>query len=481
MTSRIISLPFFVLSLALLLAPNSHAHEARHSQLLLKEKGIEPTAAEALKHLESLVPREVRAERVQKLIKQLGNDVFGMREAAQRELLAMGASVKEAVQQAITSDDAEVRQRAAAILRQLETEADDAVVYAAFDVVRQSTPEDVVPRVIGVLPLCTTDRLQRIAGDVLLEITTADHAKALAAAVNDDSVPARATAMRAFAKINGDEASETLKRHLDDDALEVRLAAAWALANKGDRRALATLIDLLASDSFEIRRSALLVLVPLTQQFHDFDVHGDAKENEASLAKWRAWLDEVAKEAELKFPVKNLLPGVEMREAVYRLRYGEEDELNPFADFADGIRTVARDTSELPVGLKKADVNWTTVGLNLYGNHFEAFRFRVPEGDKRDMVWAFFPLPQDGFEWYILPMTAENKGGFRNFHRAEKDKEIFVLQHLEADKLVPGEEYILWFIVKSEKPVVLNLSVNMRPAGKVENDGAAIGKVISGQ
>ncbi len=59
--------------------------------------------------------------RIKKLVEQLGDDSFSIREKAQEELLALGRPAVAALKQACKSDDAEVRHRAETILTAIET------------------------------------------------------------------------------------------------------------------------------------------------------------------------------------------------------------------------------------------------------------------------------------------------------------------------------------------------------------------------
>jgi WD40 repeat protein len=60
--------------------------------------------------------KENETERIARLIKELGDDAFAKREAASRELDAIGEPALPALQQALASDDPEVRRRAEVIV-----------------------------------------------------------------------------------------------------------------------------------------------------------------------------------------------------------------------------------------------------------------------------------------------------------------------------------------------------------------------------
>ncbi len=61
-------------------------------------------------------PAEPIDERVARLVKQLGHKEFAKREAASKELDAIGEPALKALRKAATDDDAEIRQRAAKIV-----------------------------------------------------------------------------------------------------------------------------------------------------------------------------------------------------------------------------------------------------------------------------------------------------------------------------------------------------------------------------
>src|SRR5262249_54450922 len=61
-------------------------------------------------------PDEPLADRVARLVKQLGHKEFAQREAASKELDAIGAPALDALRKAATDADAEIRQRSARLV-----------------------------------------------------------------------------------------------------------------------------------------------------------------------------------------------------------------------------------------------------------------------------------------------------------------------------------------------------------------------------
>src|SRR5687768_14697252 len=67
--------------------------------------------------------KEATPERIAVLIRQLGDKEFAKREAAQKELDAIGEPARDALKKAAAGDDAEVRERAKKIIESLDVRA----------------------------------------------------------------------------------------------------------------------------------------------------------------------------------------------------------------------------------------------------------------------------------------------------------------------------------------------------------------------
>src|SRR5437660_449314 len=78
--------------------------------------------------------KETGSERITRLIKQLGDDSFAKREAASKELEAIGEVLAALKQAATSSDDLETRRRAARILQTIA--ARDAEVAAMAELAK---------------------------------------------------------------------------------------------------------------------------------------------------------------------------------------------------------------------------------------------------------------------------------------------------------------------------------------------------------
>lgn len=125
------------------------------------------------------------------------------------------------------------------------------------------------------------------------------------------------------------------------------------------------------------------------------------------------------------------------------------------------------------------------VTLNQHGIGFDGIRFTVPQGEARDLVWAFARLERRPFShWYILPRAGEMKGFRRIFHGGPGMKGVpweesvvpyeVTLQPLSGGELKPGEEYLIWFSFHDQRPLDLYVLLKLVPVGTLLNNTADV-------
>ena len=153
------------------------------------------------------------------------------------------------------------------------------------------------------------------------------------------------------------------------------------------------------------------------------------------------------------------------------LAAAEKQESGP--SFTGPLQSVAPRFREVPVSTEPGKGVWHKLTLNTRGKKIDAIRFRVPEGEPRDLVWAFLP-PETMVGWYILPTVGEMKG-FQQFwprsargtlgKKAPAGVDQVMLQSLGAKHFKPGQEYLMWFRFKDDKPArPLHLAIALLPA-----------------
>ena len=142
--------------------------------------------------------------------------------------------------------------------------------------------------------------------------------------------------------------------------------------------------------------------------------------------------------------------------------------------FDEILQSVAPRFPLVTVSSEPGQCVWNKVTLNRLGKQVDAFRFRMPAGEPRDLVWCF--LCNDlRYEWYILPVSGRMTGFRRNWYykpqtilgdRTPKGSKDLALQALDAASFEPGGEYLIWFDFRHKKPMPMYLAINLLPAAQ---------------
>ncbi len=280
----------------------AHAQSDPYAQAL-REAGISPTKESLREHLLSLVPSAENRQRAETLVKQLGQLDFQTREAAQATLTNMSNPPLGELRQAAESDDPEMRFRAKQILAEIDAGAARSGHHAVFGYIVHHQLKGLTFPVLQCMPYSGDNSPYGLAARALKATSSKEDAEMLRKAITIKPSFRRAAAIAALADVLGDEAAGDLRGLLDSDDALVRLAAAEALANLGDRSALPTLVKLLDAEELAVRSRGAEVLRNFTgQQFH-FIAYGQLEDRTAAAGRWRTWVVENGKTAELRFPL----------------------------------------------------------------------------------------------------------------------------------------------------------------------------------
>ena len=151
------------------------------------------------------------------------------------------------------------------------------------------------------------------------------------------------------------------------------------------------------------------------------------------------------------------------------------------ADFRDALRSVAPHFALVEASTEPGKGEWADLTLNARGKRVDAIRVRTPAGERRDLVWAF-AVPKALDRWYIMPVDGDMQG-FKNFWNASAP-ELFgenapkldrggVIQMLDAKRLEPDKEYLIWFTFKDDQLAPTWLTVSLLAPGKSNQKAAA--------
>jgi formylglycine-generating enzyme required for sulfatase activity len=177
-------------------------------------------------------------------------------------------------------------------------------------------------------------------------------------------------------------------------------------------------------------------------------------------------------EASRKKAPPQIDPRVKKLEEIYRLRVDQ-------AAFPDALRAIHTELPELVVSVGDQPLQWNSIEIARLspgfrnGNHlFDAFRFRSPLDQPADLHWAF-GVPEQVGRWYILPL----KGAMQGFESYKNDWNLnipgvplppgngFVFQELMGGRILPGEEYIIWYKPVDGSPNTFHAALRLTPAG----------------
>ncbi|MFO1439301.1 MAG: hypothetical protein U1F81_13365 [Verrucomicrobiaceae bacterium] len=124
---------------------------------------------------------------------------------------------------------------------------------------------------------------------------------------------------------------------------------------------------------------------------------------------------------------------------------------------------------------------------------FDGLRITAPKDmEGRDFVW-YFNGPTEWGNWFIVPVSGEFDGGFKNWidadilyrehDRAQEKDRQHVLQTLDGSYFEPGRDYFLWFRrvdddAAQNKEVRVVFDFVRKPAKQKEWDAEAIEKAL---
>jgi hypothetical protein len=192
--------------------------------------------------------KETDRERIAKLIRQLGDDEFEVRQKASTDLLLIGPVAVPFLQQAAKDPDVEVARRAERCLKQIDMVAGSAVILAAARVLAEHKPAGAAEALLNFLPDAGDDAVSEEIGRVLAQVALREGKpeQVLVEALTDKRAVKRLVAAEALARAGGPEFRAAVRKLLADPDISVRLRVALVLLELKERDAVPVLISLLA-------------------------------------------------------------------------------------------------------------------------------------------------------------------------------------------------------------------------------------------
>jgi hypothetical protein len=190
---------------------------------------------------------DVDREHIKKLVGDLGDDSFAVREKASDQLLGLGVSARALLREAAHDPDVEVAVRATRLLEQIEKEGGPAVVCAAVRLVADRKPDGAAEVLLAFAPSAEDQSVVDDIAHALAVVGFRDRKPqaVLTDALTDKSALRRAVAAEALCRGGGPDQRPAVRKMLQDGDAGVRLRTALALFDGHDKEAIPVLINLL--------------------------------------------------------------------------------------------------------------------------------------------------------------------------------------------------------------------------------------------
>lgn len=240
---------------------------------------------------------DAKRDEYRALVKQLGSEVFRLREQAMNELVKGGIPVVEILREALKNADLEMTRRAdRCIQRILESDVGPDVAAAAVRLLSRQRPAAAVETMLAYLPFADSELVADEARNLLAKFAVVEGKShpVLLAALEDKTALRRGAAGEAFAKGGGPEQRLEAKKLLADKEPSVRLRVSVALAYAKERDAVPPLIDVLAQVPLQDAWRAEDVLYRLAEGLEPPKVSlgTDATGRARCRDAWHAWWKE---------------------------------------------------------------------------------------------------------------------------------------------------------------------------------------------
>jgi HEAT repeat protein len=210
-----------------------------------------------LEFLRNRAPEEASEERLEQLIRQLGDDRLQVREGATEQLVRLGNLARARLQKAAATDsDAEVVMRSRVCLERIDRDLGVALPQAAVRVLVKRRAAEAVAVLLQYLPVAPDEANEEeiVYGLDALALQNGRVHPALLEALQDKAAARRAAAACIIGHCEDETGRVAVRKLLADKAPLVRLRAAQGLlaAKEKERVALPVLIALLDEPAVEI-------------------------------------------------------------------------------------------------------------------------------------------------------------------------------------------------------------------------------------
>jgi hypothetical protein len=268
--------------------------ETAADEKLLRDARMPTDAASLLKYLRDRTPKQVEPEKLTKLVKELGDSDFMVREKAYGELLTLGITSLEVLKQAANSltTAEEIRKRAQELVQRIEQRSDPAVQAAVARLIGRLHPEGAAEVLLAYLPAAPDEAVLDDLFDAVSKVAVQGGKldPAISAALKDASALRRAAAGAALVASGIKEQLPAAKAMLSDSDAVVRLRVAVALVNHHDASGVQPMIDCLKELPAEKTMAAEELLLKIAgDKAPKVSLGTDAASQGKCFEEWNSW------------------------------------------------------------------------------------------------------------------------------------------------------------------------------------------------
>jgi hypothetical protein len=215
---------------------------------LLKAAKVGTDSAGLLEFFRKRTRKDSDADRIQKLIQQLGDESYEVREKASQELMEAGAASRAHLLKATDDKNPEIARRAGECLEHLEEGPGSTLPIAAARLLKLRKPPDAVEVLLAYVPWADDEGVAEEVRTTLAGLALDDGKPdpLLVKALTDPTAARRTAAGVALARSGGEDIRADVKKLLEDSDFIVRMRVALALLAQKEKDAVPVLIDLLA-------------------------------------------------------------------------------------------------------------------------------------------------------------------------------------------------------------------------------------------
>ncbi|MFL5339864.1 MAG: HEAT repeat domain-containing protein [Gemmataceae bacterium] len=239
-----------VTSVAFLVPVAADDEERTRDEQILRDAGLTWDGPALLDYFHKRTIGDAQREQIQALIQKTGDSSFKVRQAASRELEALGLTAVGPLKQAERSRDPEVARRARAALAKIEKVPSNLLTAAVARMVGRVKPPAGLEALLAFVPLADDEMAADAIRWSLTRLALRDDKPEppLLAALRDSAPLRRSAAGEALVQAKAAGTYADVRKLLRDPNTEVRMRVALALATSAhDKSAVPELIALLAA------------------------------------------------------------------------------------------------------------------------------------------------------------------------------------------------------------------------------------------